>query len=244
VRHGFVDHLWVERNRVPGEVLLEADRLDRLLFGGLSARCEKSAQSKRLLYTARSWERKWKSRLRRCCTKMKTFLSCALLIASAGLMQASIIETISFNLSDLHAGSSLSGAFTLPNSPAVGTVVPVLLTFSDPSDYSPMSLAATITIGNGTPSGFAVLFSELTFTNPSGGTSPIDTKDVDLTGFAFAECASFPCTASGGFQDRSPAVFTSTYSIAPAAVPEPGFTLLVPILLISVVFGRRLVPPV
>jgi hypothetical protein len=176
--------------------------------------------------------------------KMKLFLPCALVIAGAGLMQASIIETISFNLSGLHAGSTLSGTFTLSNLPMVGDTAPVLLSFSDPSDYSPISLAATITIESGTPSGFAVLFSELTFTNLSGSTTPIDTKDVDLTGFGFARCASFPCTASGGFQDRSPAVFTSTYTISPVTTPEPSFTLLVPILLIAMVFARRLAPPV
>ena len=159
-------------------------------------------------------------------------------------MQASIIETISFNLSDLHAGSTLSGTFTLPNSPMAGDTAPVQLSFSDPSDYSPISLGATITIETGTPSGFAVSFSDLTFTNLSGSATPIDTKDVDLTGFNFARCASFPCTANGGFEDRSPAVFTSTYTISPVATPEPRFTLLIPILLIGMVFARRLVQPV
>ena len=176
--------------------------------------------------------------------RMTIFLPCALAIAGAGWMQASTIESISFNLSALHAGSTLSGTFTLSNSPMVGDMAPVMLSFSDPSDYSPISLAATITIENGTPSGFAVLFSELTFTNLSGSASPIDTKDVDLTAFGFARCASFPCTASGGVQDRSPAVFTSTYTISPVAAPEPNFILLVPILLIGLVFARRLAPPV
>ena len=173
--------------------------------------------------------------------KMKTFLPCALLIAGAGLMQASIIESISLNLSSLHAGSILSGTFTLSNSPIVGDTAPALLSFSDPSDYSPMSLMATITIESGTPSGFAVDFSDLIFTNLSGTVTPINTRDVDLMRFAFANCASFPCTATGGFQDRSPAVFTSTYTIAPAAVPEPGYGQLVPILLMIICFGRRLV---
>jgi hypothetical protein len=177
-------------------------------------------------------------------SSMKRFLLFALLIACAELMQASIVETISFNLSALHAGSTLSGTFTLSDSPIVGDTAPALLSFSDPLDYSPTLLAATITIGTGVPSGFSVDFSELIFTNPSGTVTPINTRNVDLMRFAFAQCASFPCTASGGFQDRSPAVFTSTYTIAPAAVPEPSFTLLVPILLIGMVFGRRLVAPV
>ena len=175
---------------------------------------------------------------------MKKFLPCALLIVGSGLMQGAILESISLDLSPLHAGSTLSGTFTLSDSPTIGDTAPVLLSFSDPSNYSPTSLAATITIEGGTPSGFAVDFSDLTFTNLSGTVTPINTRDVDLMRFAFAQCASFPCTASGGFQDRSPAVFTSTYTIAPAAVPEPGYSLLVPILLMAIVFGRRLDRPI
>jgi hypothetical protein len=171
---------------------------------------------------------------------MKKIIPIALLVASAGLMRGSIIEAISFNLSSLHAGSTLSGTFTLSNTPGVGNTAPVVLSFSDPSDYSPTSLTATITIGGGTPTGFIVSFSELTFTNLGGSTTPIDTKDVDLTGFAFAKCASFPCTASGGLQDRSPAVFTSTYSIAQVPVPEPGYALLFPILIAGFAVRRRI----
>jgi hypothetical protein len=131
--------------------------------------------------------------------------------------------------------------FSLSNSPTVGDTAPVLLSFSDPSNYSPVSLMATITIESGAPSGFAVDFSDLVFTNLSGTVTPINTRDVDLMRFALANCASFPCTATGGFQDRSPAVFTSTYTIAPAAVPEPGYGLLVPIVLMAIVLGRQLV---
>ncbi len=172
---------------------------------------------------------------------MKKFLPCALLIVGSGLMQGAILESISLDLSPLHAGSTLSGTFTLSDSPTIGDTAPVLLSFSDPSNYSPTSLAATITIEGGTPSGFAVDFSDLTFTNLSGTVTPINTRDVDLMRFAFANCASFPCTASGGFQDRSPAVFTSTYTIAPVTVPEPGYGLLFPLLLMAIFFRRRFV---
>jgi hypothetical protein len=172
---------------------------------------------------------------------MKKFLPCALLIVGSGLMQGAILESISLDLSPLHAGSTLSGTFTLSDSPTIGDTAPVLLSFSDPSNYSPTSLAATITIEGGTPSGFAVDFSDLTFTNLSGTVTPINTRDVDLMRFAFANCASFPCTASGGFQDRSPAVFTSTYTIAPVTIPEPGYGLLFPLLLMAIFFRRRFV---
>ena len=166
------------------------------------------------------------------------------LIASAGLMQASIVETISLDLSRLNPGSILSGMFTLSDTPAPGDTAPVLLSFSDPSNYSPTSLTSTIMIMSGTPSGFAVDFSPLMFTNLNGTTTPIDTRDVNLMAFAFAKCASFPCTATGLFQDRSPAVFTSTYTISPVPVPEPTYALAVPMLLTAFVFVRRFVSPV
>ena len=171
---------------------------------------------------------------------MKTVLRLIVLFASGGLMQAAIIETINLNLSPLHPGSTLSGTFTLSDSPMAGDTAPVLLSFSDPSDYSPTSLMSTITILSGTPSGFAVDFPTLMFTNLSGTVTPIDTRDVSLVRFAFAVCASFPCTATGLFQDRSPAVFTSTYTVAPATVPEPAYVLLISALLTAMILGRRL----
>lgn len=171
---------------------------------------------------------------------MRTLVALAVLIAGAGLVPAAIVETISFDLSPLHPGSTLSGTFTLSNAPAPGDTAPVLLTFSDPTDYTPTSLASTISILSGTPTGFAIDFSPVSFTNLAGVVTPINTRDVTLTRFAFAVCASFPCTARGGFQDRSPAVFTSTYTITPASVPEPGYGLLASMLLTAIVSGRRL----
>jgi len=174
---------------------------------------------------------------------MKRLLPWVILIAGAGMMQASIIESISFDLSDLHAGSTLSGTFTLSNSPMAGDTAPVELSFSDPSDYSSASLMATITIGNGTTFPYTVDFSPLIFTNSSGSLSPINTRNVDLTPVGMAQCASFPCAATGGFEDDSPAVFTSTYTVSPAAVPEPGYGMILPVLLAGLVLGKRVVRP-
>jgi hypothetical protein len=104
---------------------------------------------------------------------------------------------------------------------------------------------ATITIETGTPSGFAVVFSPLTFTNLSGSLTPVNTLDVNVMPFAFAMCASFPYTSAGGVDDDGGLVFSSTYTIAPAAaaVPEPSYAFAAPILLAAIVFGRRLVSP-
>lgn len=164
----------------------------------------------------------------------------ALLIAGAGLMQAAITQTISFDLSPIHAGSTLSGTFTLSDSPMPGDSVLAALSFSDPSNYTPTSLTTTIVIISGTPSGFAVDFTPVPFTNLSGVVAPLNTRDVQLMRFAFAVCASFPCTAAGGFQDRSPPRFTSTYTISPASsVPEPGYVLSLPALLTAMLLRRR-----
>jgi hypothetical protein len=171
---------------------------------------------------------------------MKTLLPFTLLIAGTGLMQAAIIQRISLDLSALHAGSTLSGTFTLPDSPMDGDAATVLLSFSNPSDYMPTSLIATISILTGTPDGLAVDFSPLSFTNLSGMVTPINTRDVDLTRFFFARCESFPCTATGLFEDRNPPVFQAEYTITPASIPEPGYALLVAMLLTAAVIGVRL----
>ncbi|HEY7303130.1 MAG TPA: hypothetical protein VH601_03380 [Bryobacteraceae bacterium] len=169
---------------------------------------------------------------------MKKFLPCLLLIAGAGVTRASIVESISFDLSDLHPGSALSGTFTLPDSPVPGDTAPVLLSFSDPQNYSPSSVSSTITIGNGTFLAFTVGFSDIVFTNPSGN---MFTKNNNLMPRGMAQCASFPCMATGGFQDNDPPAFTSTYTITPASVPEPAYSLLLPALLAGFILGRRAV---
>ena len=174
---------------------------------------------------------------------MKAALSFALLIAGPGLIQAATIQTISLNLSPLHTGSTLSGPFTLSDSPMPGDTAVATLSFSDPANYTPTSLTTTITIESGTPAGIAFDFSPLAFTNLSGVTTPINTRDVSLTRTAFARCDSFPCTATGLFEDRNPPVFTSTYTVSPAAapVPEPGYSVLIAMLLTAAVlrFGLR-----
>ena len=174
---------------------------------------------------------------------MKLLLPFTLLIAGAGLMQADIVQTISFDLSALHAGSTLSGTFALSNTPMIGDTSSASLSFSDPADYTPTSLTTTITIqGSTPPGGFAIDFSSLAFTNLSGVTTPINTRDVLLNRTLHAQCASFPCTATGLFEDRNPPVFTAQYTIAPGAaavIPEPGYSLLVAVLLIGLGFGYR-----
>lgn len=168
-------------------------------------------------------------------------LPLALLIASAGSMQAAMVHTISLDLSALNPGSKLSGAFTLSDTPMVGDTAPVVLTFSDPANYLPTTLDSTITIQDGTPTGFAIEFTSLTFTNLSGTAGPINTRDVALSRTFFARCDSFPCTATGLFQDRSPAVFTAEYTITPATVPEPGYAVLVSVLLTGLILRKRFI---
>lgn len=150
--------------------------------------------------------------------KLKSLLVCVFAVVGAGLAHASIIEKISIDLSTLHAGSTLSGTFSLNDVPKVGDTAPVLLTFSDPANYTPTSLSATISITSG-GIGDAVRFSALSFTNPSGLST---LKNINLTVAGAAQCTSYPCTATGRFEDGSPAAFSGSYTITPAAVPEPG----------------------
>ena len=172
--------------------------------------------------------------------KLKRFLPFVLLTLGPGMMQANILQSITFDLSTLHPGSTLSGTFALPNSPMAGDIASTQLSFSDPADYGASPLTAMIRIGNGTSLAFTVGFDAITFTNPTGN---MFTTNIDLMPNGMAQCASFPCTATGGFADGSPAAFTSTYTIAPAAgtaAPEPGYgALMLPILLLPFLLRRR-----
>jgi hypothetical protein len=172
---------------------------------------------------------------------MKTFLACVLMMSGSNLF-GSIVESISFDLSLLHPGSTLSGTFALSNSPAVGDSTTAVLSFSDPADYSPSPVTATIGIGNGTSFPFTVTFAPISFTNLSGSTTPINTKNITLTAAGMAQCASFPCTANGRFQANDPALFAATYSVAPAAtgaVPEPGYAAVLTLVMAGLFVGRR-----
>jgi hypothetical protein len=165
---------------------------------------------------------------------MKALLCAVLLIAGAGLAKADTLETITFNLGDLHPGSTLSATFNVPSLlPGPGLTQNIIYSFSDPLDYAEGSLngptggtlAGTVSVTPNSPiSNFIVDFSVPTFYNPSGN---MFTKENVLSADGFAQCASFPCTASGQFQD-SMAFSNGVYTIAPAAVmtPEPASFLL------------------
>jgi hypothetical protein len=164
---------------------------------------------------------------------MKVLLSAVLLIAGAGLAKADTLETITFNLGDLHPGSTLSATFDVPTTiPGTGVTLNVTYSFSDPSDYSAVSLtgptggtlAGTVLVEPNTPiSNFVVNFSVPVFYNPIG--NMFDQVNV-LSEDGLARCASFPCTATGQFQD-SLAFSNGVYTVAPAATtPEPSSFLL------------------
>jgi PEP-CTERM motif len=165
---------------------------------------------------------------------MKVLLSAVLLIAGAGWAKADNIETITFNLGDLHPGSTLSATFDVPTSIGTGVTLNVTYSFSDPSDYAEGSLmgptggtlAGTVSIDPNTPiSNYVVNFSVPVFYNPTG--NMFDRENV-LSEDGLAQCASFPCTAIGQFED-SLAFANGRYTVAPAATattPEPSSFLL------------------
>ena len=163
---------------------------------------------------------------------MKVFLSAVLLIAGAGLAKADTLETITFNLGDLHPGSTLSATFDVPTFIGTGVTLNVTYSFSDPSDYAEGSLtgptggtlAGSVSIDPNAPiSNYVVNFSVPVFYNPTGN---MFTRENALSEDGLAQCASFPCTATGQFQD-SEAFSNGVYTVAPAATtPEPSSFLL------------------
>jgi hypothetical protein len=166
---------------------------------------------------------------------MKVLLSAALLIAGATLAKADTLETITFNLGNLHPGSTLSATFDVPTViPGAGVTLDVTYSFSDPFDYATGSLkgptggtlTGTVSVEPNAPiSNFIVDFSIPTFFNPTGN---MFTQTNVLSADGFARCASFPCTSTGQFQD-SQAFSNGVYTVAPAATattPEPSSFLL------------------
>jgi PEP-CTERM motif len=164
---------------------------------------------------------------------MKVLLSAVLLVAGAALAKADTLETITFNLGSLHPGSTLSATFDVPTVIGTGVTLPVIFAFSDPSDYAEGSLtgptggtlAGTVSIESNIPiSNFVVDFFVPTFFNPTGNSF---TKEDVLSEDGLARCASFPCTATGQFQD-SMAFSNGVYTVAPAAAatPEPSSFML------------------
>src|SRR5580704_10960756 len=106
---------------------------------------------------------------------MKILLSAVLLIAATGLAKADTLETITFNLSVLHPGSTLSATFDVPTTIGTGVTLDVTYAFSDPLDYAEGSLmgptggtlAGTVIVDPNAPiSNYVVNFSVPTFFNP------------------------------------------------------------------------------
>ncbi len=158
-----------------------------------------------------------------CYTCLKRFLPVILLAASASSVHASSIQTLSIDLSPLHPGSVLSGSVTLQTPLTLGDSVQIPLTFTDSSDYTPDMLTTTLSVTSGVPAD-QFRFSTISFTNLA------DNKTYNLVVRGAASCVvDFPCQATGGYEANSPPAFTGTYTItaAPAAVPEPTYTLLV-----------------
>lgn len=172
-----------------------------------------------------------------CFTGVKRFLPVILLAASGSLLHASTIQTLSIDLAPLHAGSILSGSVILQNPLMLGDSAQIPLSFTDPSDYSPTSLTTTLSVTNGVPND-QFRFDTISFLNLANNVT------YNLVVRGAASCAvDFPCQATGGYEANSPPAFTGTYTIttaaAPAAVPEPSYTLLISGVLAAFAFGWR-----
>ena len=168
-------------------------------------------------------------------TSVKRFLLLILLATSGSLLQASTIQTLSIDLTPLHAGSVLSGSVIVQNPLMLGDSVQIPLSFTDPSNYSPTSLTTTLSVTNGVPND-QFRFDTISFLNLANNTT------YNLVVRGAASCVvDFPCQATGGYEANSPAAFTGTYTITTAAapVPEPGYALLVSGFLAAFAFGWR-----
>jgi len=137
-------------------------------------------------------------------------------------------------------GSVLQGSVTLASPPMPGDSTPIALSFTDPADYSPTSLMGTLMFGNGSGSNITFRFSTLTFTNLSNNATVI------LLVKAPAQCVvgpsnplGVPCQATGLWQDHDPQRTSGSYSVTAADVPEPGYGMLLGVVGMGFLVGRR-----
>jgi hypothetical protein len=171
--------------------------------------------------------------------RARTILWTVLLIGGTELMQASVIETLTINLSPINPGSILSGSVTLAAPIPLDGSAPIPLSFNDPADYSFTSpLITTLSVALGT-TGDTERFSTLVFTNAANSST------IDLMVEAPAQCAvgpssplGVPCQATGLWQDQSPALFTGQYFISAINIPEPGSGSLLAFLGMSLILAR------
>lgn len=173
-----------------------------------------------------------------CLHYIKRCLPMAVLLACTSLANAAVIQTLSIDLSPLHAGSVLSGSITLTNPLMLGDSALIPLAFSDPSNYGPAAIIATLSVTSGVLDD-QFRFSGVSFTNLS------NSKVYNLTVVGAAICfVDFPCTATGGYQANSPPAFSGTYTVssttAPSGVPEPSYSYLLSGILPALVLARRL----
>lgn len=174
---------------------------------------------------------------------VKSFLVVALVLGSAGLVRADEI-TLSFNLSNLNAGSVLSGSADISGPLLPGDSTDINLSFSDPSDYSPASLSTVLMAQTGT-FGIAMRFSEITFEDLT------DDKIIHLTVYAPAQCVvdpgapqGVPCDTPGLWGDGDPPEYTGRYTVTEemSAVPEPAYGLFLGLGLAALAYRRRRSP--
>jgi hypothetical protein len=165
--------------------------------------------------------------------RARTIWWIVLFIGGANLIQASVIETLTINLSPINPGSILSGSVTLAAPIPLDGSAPIPLSFSDPTDYGFTSpLTTTLSVALGT-TGDTERFSTLVFTNAANNST------IDLMVEAPAQCAVGPsCQATGLWQDQSPALFTGQYFISAINIPEPGSGSLLAFLGMSLILAR------
>src|SRR4051812_8656919 len=131
--------------------------------------------------------------IRDCLRVVKRYTPAVLFVTCSGLLHGSVIQSFSINLFPLHPGSVLSGSVVLPLPLMLGDSTQIPLTFSDPANYSPMSLNVTLEVTNGVPDD-QFRFADFSFTNLA------DNKVYTLSVHGAAACAvDFPCQATGRF---------------------------------------------
>ena len=151
----------------------------------------------------------------------------ALFAAVVSAHAAPITYTITVDLSFLSPSSFYSGSVTVPSALLVGGSAPITLFASPATQYSPTSLAETVSVGTGPFDFNSVFISPLVFTDTSNSLQ----FNLIVNGAAHCDISinpsGVPCETNGIMIGENANGGSATYTVSaePAAVPEPAYGL-------------------
>ena len=147
------------------------------------------------------------------------------LFCASSVARASVIYTLTIDLSTYHAGSDVTGSVVLAAPLALGQSTPITMVSVPAADYSLSLNPLTLSVTTG-PSGFnSIFFSSFTLTdNLTAATHNIAVDGAAHCAVSISNPNGFPCQTNGLWIENGPGGGSGNYSVtANTLVPEPAY---------------------